>query len=146
MRHRRRIHILVLVLYVLFNIYEADWKLRQRGNIYQDLNVPHDVGDRKVQSTFRQLSVPGLVRALYKFESSEANLQLGVCSITQTKSRKTKETLPTHISLRSSWLGIPWSIPSNASPTTALDRTSFRRSGSDAFRTVTTSNTESLRV
>lgn len=53
--HRRRIFILVVVAYLLYTVYEADWQLRQAGDFYQDLGVRHDVDERGLQSRFRRL-------------------------------------------------------------------------------------------
>ncbi|GAB7356052.1 hypothetical protein MBLNU459_g6669t1 [Dothideomycetes sp. NU459] len=55
--HRKRIHILVILAYLLYTIYEADWQLRQEGDLYNDLGVRHDVEDRGLQSRFRRLTV-----------------------------------------------------------------------------------------
>lgn len=54
-RDRKRIQILVIVLYLLYTIYEADWQLQRAGDFYQDLGVPHDVDDKALQSRFRRL-------------------------------------------------------------------------------------------
>lgn len=53
--HRKRIHILVILAYLLYTIYEADWQLRQSGDFYQHLGVSHYVEDRGLQSRFRRL-------------------------------------------------------------------------------------------
>lgn len=55
MVHRKRIHILVIIAYLLYTIYEADWQLRQAGDFYQHLGVSHAVEDRGLQSRFRRL-------------------------------------------------------------------------------------------
>jgi len=55
--HRKRIHILVILVYLLYTIYEADWQLRQAGDFYQALGLPHDVSDKGLQSRFRRLYV-----------------------------------------------------------------------------------------
>lgn len=56
-KHRRTIHMLVIVAYLLYTIYEADYQLRFARDFYQDLGVPHDVDDRGLQSRFRRLTV-----------------------------------------------------------------------------------------
>jgi hypothetical protein len=48
-------HIFVIVVYLLYTIYEADYQLRLAGDFYQDLGVAHDVAEKAVQSRFRRL-------------------------------------------------------------------------------------------
>lgn len=55
MRDRRMIQIAVIVLYLLYTIYEADYQLVREGDFYTLLGVPHDVGDKALQSKFRRL-------------------------------------------------------------------------------------------
>lgn len=52
---RKKIHILVIVLYLLYTIYDADYQLQTAGDFYQVLGVPHNVDDRALQSRFRRL-------------------------------------------------------------------------------------------
>ncbi|KAI1439268.1 membrane associated DnaJ chaperone-like protein [Xylaria sp. CBS 124048] len=54
--HRRRIHILVITLYLLYTIYEADWELQRNGSFYKALGVPFDATDRDIKSRFRRLA------------------------------------------------------------------------------------------
>lgn len=54
-RDRKRIHVLVILAYLLYTIYEADYRLRQAGDFYQVLGVSHDVEERALQSKFRRL-------------------------------------------------------------------------------------------
>ena len=54
--HRRRIHILVVSLYLLYTIYEADFELRAAGNYYTDLGVSFNASEREVKSRFRRLA------------------------------------------------------------------------------------------
>ena len=53
--HRRKIHILVILAYLIYSIYEADDQLRVAGDFYQDLGVSHEVAERGLQSRFRRL-------------------------------------------------------------------------------------------
>jgi hypothetical protein len=46
---------LVIVAYLLYTIYEADWQLQQEGNFYSLLGVPPDAEEKKIQSQFRRL-------------------------------------------------------------------------------------------
>ncbi|KAI0114503.1 membrane associated DnaJ chaperone-like protein [Nemania sp. FL0031] len=56
-QHRRRIHTLVITLYLLYTIYEADWELqRGGGNFYQSLGVPFHATERDIKSRFRRLA------------------------------------------------------------------------------------------
>lgn len=54
-RDRKRIHTFVILAYLLYTIYEVDHRLRQTGDFYQVLGVPHDVDERAIQSKFRRL-------------------------------------------------------------------------------------------
>ncbi|KAJ4306228.1 hypothetical protein N0V88_001025 [Collariella sp. IMI 366227] len=54
--HRRRIHILVVTLYLLYTIYEADYDLQRAGTFYTDLSVPLTATDREIKSRFRRLA------------------------------------------------------------------------------------------
>ncbi|AEO56044.1 hypothetical protein MYCTH_2300500 [Thermothelomyces thermophilus ATCC 42464] len=54
--HRRRIHIAVVALYLLYTIYEADYELRRQGTFYTDLGVPLHATEREVKSRFRRLA------------------------------------------------------------------------------------------
>ncbi|KAK5987208.1 Chaperone protein DnaJ [Cladobotryum mycophilum] len=54
--HRRIIQILVVTLYLLYTIYEADHDLRRQGSFYTDLGVPFSATDRDVKSKFRRLA------------------------------------------------------------------------------------------
>ena len=54
-KHRSRIHIAVIVIYLLYTIYEADYWVRQEGSFYQDLDLPVDVDEKKIKARFRRL-------------------------------------------------------------------------------------------
>ncbi|KAK0635359.1 hypothetical protein B0T17DRAFT_39094 [Bombardia bombarda] len=54
--HRRRIHILVVAIYLLYTIYEADYDLQRDGSFYADLGVPLDATEREIKSRFRRLA------------------------------------------------------------------------------------------
>ncbi|KAI9695151.1 MAG: hypothetical protein M1820_008857 [Bogoriella megaspora] len=54
-KHRRRIQILVITLYLLFTVYEADWQLRRDGDYYSSLGVSPGAEERAIQSRFRRL-------------------------------------------------------------------------------------------
>lgn len=54
--HRRRIHILVVALYLAYTIYEADYDMRRAGSFYRDLGVPLGATDREIKSRFRRLA------------------------------------------------------------------------------------------
>jgi len=56
-RHRRNIFAMVIIGYLLYSVYEVDWKIQQDGDFYRDLGVPHNVDDRTLQSTFRRLTL-----------------------------------------------------------------------------------------
>ena len=54
--HRRRIHILVVSLYLLYTIYEAHYDLQRGGSFYADLGVPLSASEREIKSRFRRLA------------------------------------------------------------------------------------------
>ncbi|KAI1200848.1 membrane associated DnaJ chaperone-like protein [Nemania serpens] len=54
--HRRRIHTLVITLYLLYTIYEADWELQRGGSFYESLGVPFHASERDIKSRFRRLA------------------------------------------------------------------------------------------
>jgi len=54
--HRRRIHILVVSLYLLYTIYEADYELQRASSFYTDLGVPLNATEREIKSRFRRLA------------------------------------------------------------------------------------------
>ncbi|KAK3403195.1 hypothetical protein B0T20DRAFT_400268 [Sordaria brevicollis] len=55
--HRRRIHILVVTIYLLYTMYEAHYELVVRGsNFYGDLGVSPDASEREIKSRFRRLA------------------------------------------------------------------------------------------
>ncbi|KAL9613147.1 MAG: hypothetical protein Q9167_002312 [Letrouitia subvulpina] len=56
LKHRRRIHIAVIIVYLLYTIYEADYWIQQNGDFYQDLGLPIDVDEKKIKARFRRLA------------------------------------------------------------------------------------------
>ncbi|KAK1827834.1 chaperone protein DnaJ [Podospora conica] len=54
--HRRRIHIFVVTLYLLYTLYEADYDLRLASSFHHDLGVPLTATDRDIKSRFRRLA------------------------------------------------------------------------------------------
>ena len=48
----------VIVLYLLYTIFEADHWLRQAGDFYQDLGLPPGADEKTIKSRFRRLQVP----------------------------------------------------------------------------------------
>ncbi|KAL2758186.1 hypothetical protein ACRALDRAFT_2099048 [Sodiomyces alcalophilus JCM 7366] len=55
--HRRAIHALVVVAYLLYTLYEADYDLRRQGNFYTDLGLTSLAAeDREIKSRFRRLA------------------------------------------------------------------------------------------
>ncbi|EKG13887.1 Heat shock protein DnaJ [Macrophomina phaseolina MS6] len=56
-KHRKIIHVSVVLVYLCYTIYEADWELQRQGNFYQALGVPVDASERTIQSKFRRLTV-----------------------------------------------------------------------------------------
>ena len=56
-RDRKRIHVAVILIYLLYTVYEADWQLRRAGDFYSLLGVAHDAGEKGINSKFRRLYV-----------------------------------------------------------------------------------------
>ncbi len=54
-KHRRRIHMTVVIAYLLYTLFEADYTIRQNQDFYQLLGVAPDVGEKAVKSRFRRL-------------------------------------------------------------------------------------------
>ena len=57
-KHRRRIHTAVIVAYLLYTIFEADYWIRQAGDFYQHLGVSPGVDEKIIKSKFRRLQAP----------------------------------------------------------------------------------------
>ncbi|KAH0564889.1 hypothetical protein GP486_001728 [Trichoglossum hirsutum] len=74
-KHRRRIQIVVISLYLAFTIFEADWNLRRDGDFYQALGVDHDADDKALKSKFRRLAAqyhPDKISSAEARENAEA--------------------------------------------------------------------------
>ncbi|ORY64971.1 uncharacterized protein BCR38DRAFT_342083 [Pseudomassariella vexata] len=56
LEHRRRIHIFVVSLYLLYTIYEADYELQRSSSYYADLGVPFSATASEIKSRFRRLA------------------------------------------------------------------------------------------
>jgi len=56
-RDRKRLLVFVIIAYLCYTIYEADYQLRRQSDFYTDLGVTHDVDERALQSRFRRLTV-----------------------------------------------------------------------------------------
>lgn len=54
--HYRRIYILVVGVYLVFTIYEADWELQRAGDLYSTLGLAPDASVRDIKRRYRQLS------------------------------------------------------------------------------------------
>lgn len=46
----------VIIAYLLYTLYEADYWVRQQGNFYQDLGVSPEAGEKAIKSRFRRLA------------------------------------------------------------------------------------------
>lgn len=55
-KHYRWIKIAVVIVYLLYQIYETDWNIRRAGDYYQALGVSHTIDDRGIKSRFRRLA------------------------------------------------------------------------------------------
>lgn len=56
-KHRRRIHMIVVISYLLYTLFEADYWVREDKDFYQILGVTPDVGEKIIKSKFRRLFV-----------------------------------------------------------------------------------------
>lgn len=54
--HRNNIHILVVVAYLAYTIFEANHDLRSSPSFYAELGIPVTASDREVKSRFRRLA------------------------------------------------------------------------------------------
>ena len=54
---RKRIFAFVILAYLFYTVYEADYQLRKTGDFYQLLGVSHHASERELQSRFRRLTV-----------------------------------------------------------------------------------------
>lgn len=55
-KHRRRIYVAVVLVYLLYTIYEADYWMRREGDFYQLLGVTHSADEKIIKSRFRRLA------------------------------------------------------------------------------------------
>lgn len=58
LKHRRIIQSTVILAYLLYTIYEADYWIRQNADFYQILGLPLDADEKRIKSRFRRLYVP----------------------------------------------------------------------------------------
>jgi curved DNA-binding protein CbpA len=56
-KHRRNILMAIYAAYFVFTIYEVDFNLQRSSNAYNDLGVPIDVDESKLNSQFRRLTI-----------------------------------------------------------------------------------------
>ncbi|KAF7190534.1 Chaperone protein DnaJ [Pseudocercospora fuligena] len=56
-RDRRNLQVAVIVAYLLYTIYEADYQLQLAGDFYRLLGLTPSATEREVQSKFRRLTV-----------------------------------------------------------------------------------------
>ena len=55
-RHRRRIQITVIVIYLLYTLFEADYWIRKNGDYFQNLGLTPLAGEKQIKSRFRRLA------------------------------------------------------------------------------------------
>lgn len=53
--HRRYIYSLVIVVYLLFNVYQTDWQIRREGDFYADLGLPYDADEKAIGRLLRRV-------------------------------------------------------------------------------------------
>ena len=61
-KHRRRIHMIVVIAYLLYTLFEADYWVRQNGDFYQVLGLAPGAGEKAIKSKFRRLYVKDRLR------------------------------------------------------------------------------------
>ena len=54
--HRQRIQITVIVIYLLYTLFEADYWIRQSKDFYQELGLTPAAGEKQIKSKFRRLA------------------------------------------------------------------------------------------
>lgn len=54
--HRRRIHVLVVTVYLFYTLCEADYELQRASHYYAELGVPFAATERDIKSRFRRLA------------------------------------------------------------------------------------------
>ena len=55
-KHRQRIQITVIVIYLLYTIFEADYWIRKNGDFFQHLGLTPSAGEKQIKSKFRRLA------------------------------------------------------------------------------------------
>ncbi|KAI9682952.1 MAG: hypothetical protein M1829_006388 [Trizodia sp. TS-e1964] len=56
MKHRRRIHTLVIISYLFYTIYEAHYQIQRSGDFYRELGIRPDADDRGIKLRYRRLA------------------------------------------------------------------------------------------
>ena len=54
--HRQRIQISVIVIYLLYTLFEADYWIRQNRDFYQELGLTPSAGEKQIKSKFRRMA------------------------------------------------------------------------------------------
>jgi hypothetical protein len=54
-KHRRNIFTLVIVSYLLFNIYQTDWQIRREGDLYNDFGLPPNADEKTTSRLLRRV-------------------------------------------------------------------------------------------
>ena len=55
-KHRQRIHIAVIVIYLLYTLFEADYWIRKNGDFFQHLGLSPLAEEKQIKSKFRRLA------------------------------------------------------------------------------------------
>ncbi len=55
-KHRQRIQITVIVIYLLYTLFEADYWIRKNGDFFQHLGLTPSAGEKQIKSKFRRLA------------------------------------------------------------------------------------------
>ena len=83
-KHRKRIHVTVIVAYLLYTMYEADYWVRRDGNFYEALGVLPGAEEKQIRSRFRRLyAVPP--ESSYRKSSFSLTFMEALPSIIQTR-------------------------------------------------------------
>ena len=56
MKHRRRIHILVIISYLLYTLYEAHYDILRKGDFYRDLLIHPSADSKAIKKAARRLA------------------------------------------------------------------------------------------
>ena len=91
-RDNRRIHMTIIVAYLLYTIYDADDIMQRQGDFYHSLGLPHNAEERVIKSRFRKLYVTHVLTLL---QDTSSHLYPGQQCIIQIRLHHPEEEMRT---------------------------------------------------